>query len=438
VKTDIQTVSDTRKTLVVSLDQPEVAAERKEVVALFAKQVRLPGFRPGHVPVGMVERRWAKEIEDEFKKTVVSKAYRSALEETKLEPLNVISVNEGTIEAGQPASISITVDLAPEFELPDYNGIATTVKSEAVTDAEVEAALTRMRGERADFKTVERAAQKGDYVKLSYTGAIDGKPVAEIVPDKKIYGHVPQTWEEVEGESEGLLPGLGKLIGGLKAGDKKTVGISFPTDFAGAPALAGKDAEYAIEVLEVRERVLPELNEAFFKEHRVDNLDALKERIRENLAAGKKQENRESQRQQVRAALTDMATFHAPQSLVDAETQAVLRDFIEENLRRGVPQEQLEKDKQQLVEAAAKAGETRVKLRLLLARIAEAEKITATEEDIRRNIYLEAMATRAAPAKLLREVSRDRERVRVLQQNIIFARALELVVSKAKTTEASA
>jgi len=97
-----------------------------------------------------------------------------------------------------------------------------------------------LRAERADFKVADRAAAKGDYVRFGYTGTLDGKPVAEVVGDKAIYASAPQTWEEVEGANEGLLPGMSKQIAGLKASDKKTVTINFPAGFAPVPALAGK------------------------------------------------------------------------------------------------------------------------------------------------------------------------------------------------------
>src|SRR6185295_17235895 len=100
------------------------------------------------------------------------------------------------------------------------------------------------------FKATDRAAQKGDYVKLAYEGHIDGQPITELAPDKQLYGKVPQTWEEVEGANEGVIPGLGKQLAGLKPGDKKDVTIKFPIAFAPVPALSGKTATYAIEVQE--------------------------------------------------------------------------------------------------------------------------------------------------------------------------------------------
>lgn len=430
----LNSISDTRKSLVVSLDKSEVEAEHQAVAGEFIKLARLPGFRPGKAPAAMVIKRFGKEIADEFKQKVVSKAYQTAMEQHKLDVLNIVNVEPGTIEAGLSAAVTVTVDVRPEFQLPEYNGLKTEVAPTDASDEEVDRVIEAMRSDRAEFKVTERAAAKGDYVKLSYAGKVDGQPVAELVPDKQIYGEVPQTWEEVEGEHEGVIPGLGKHLAGLKAGDKKDIEITFPAEFAAAPALAGKQAVYAVAVQEIRERVLPPLDEAFFKANQADDLDGLKASVRNNLKMQKEYQNRSEQRRQVSDALLEKVDFAAPESLVESETQGVLRQFIEENMRRGVPQEQFEKDKQELVENARKAASRRVKLQLILAKIAEAEKIQVGEQDINNFIYREAMRTNEKPDKLVKELSKNRDALRSVQQSIIFDKAVDFLVSKATVT----
>ena len=435
---EIKDVSETRKSLVVTLDQAEVAAEHKAVVGEISKQARLPGFRPGKAPAAMIIKRYSKEISEEFKQKVMSKAYRGGLEQSKLEALNITDVQEGTIAVDQPATITITLDVRPTFTLPDYSNLATEIQSVESTDAEVEKVIEGMRSERADFKVAERAAAKADYVKLAYEGTIDGKSILEIAADKQIYAKVPQTWEEVEGENEGLIPGLGKQLAGLSKGDKKDITISFPAEFAAVTALAGKTAVYAVEILEIRERVLPPMDEAFFKANQADNLDSLKVNVRNNLKGRKEYENRQAQRRQVSEALNAKVEFAIPESLVESETQSVLRQFIEENMRRGVPAEQFEKDKAALHQSASVAARTRVKTQLLLAKIAEQEKITVNERDIDTFIYRESMMNNQKPEKLVKELTKDREKLRSIQQSIIFDKALDLVVSKASVTTAPA
>ncbi len=433
----ITDINDTRKTLTITLDQGEVEGEYNTLLGEFTRQVSLPGFRPGKAPVAMVAKRFGKELKEEFKSKVVGKAYREGLEQSKLQVLSLVDVEEGSIEPGSAAAIKLTVDVRPEIKLPEYVGIETTVESTEPTDAEIDGVIEGLRAERADFKVAERPAAKGDYVRFGYTGTLDGKPLDEVVGDKKIYAAAPQTWEEVEGANEGLLPGVSKQLVGLKTGDKKSVDVSFPAEFSAVPALAGKTVAYAIEVQEIRERVLAPLDEAFFKSHQVEDLDGLKTQIRANLTARKDYGNRAAQRRQITEALAARATFPVPDSLVASERDGILRQFIEENIRNGVPQEKLEENKKELFDNATKAATTRVKVQLILAEIAEAEKIKVDEKDFNSWLMREAMRSGQRPDKLAKELGKDRDQVRAVQQQLMFDKTLDFLVSKATVKTAT-
>lgn len=434
----ITDINETRKTLTVTLDKGEVDGEYNAILGEFTKQVSLPGFRPGKAPAAMVAKRFGKELKDEFKNKVIGKAYRDGLDQSKLAVLSLVDVDEGSIEPGLSAAIKLTVDVRPEFTLPDYNGLTTEIAPTEPTEAEIDAVIEGLRAERADFKVAERAAAKGDYVRFGYSGTLDGKPLAEIVGDKGIYAAAPQTWEEVEGANEGLLPGVSKQLAGLKAGDKKDVSVTFPAEFAAVPALAGKTASYAIEVQEVRERVLPPMDEAFFKANQADDLAGLKSQVSTNLKMRKEYENRAAQRRQVTDALVAQANFPVPDSLIASERDGVLRQFIEENMRRGIPQEQFEANKKELFDNATKAAIARVKVQLILAKIAEAEKLQVAEKDFNNWIMREAMRSGSKPEKLAKDLGKDREQLRAVQQQLLFDKALDFLVSKATVKTATA
>jgi trigger factor len=434
VNVQLSPVSDSRKNLVVTLDKSEVDTEHQAVLGEYVRQARLPGFRPGKAPAALVIKKFAKEIAEEFKQKVVTKAYRSALEKEKLDVLNVVSVDEGTIEAASPATITVTVDVRPDFALPDYVGLPTQIAPVDPTDAEIDNVVQALRSDGADFKAAERPAQKGDYVKMAYEGTVDGGKISEIAGDKQLYAKVPQTWEEVEGVNEGIIPGLGKHLMGVSKGDRKTVSIVFPANFQPVPVLSGKTAEYALDIQEVRERILPELDANFFKAHQVDDLEGLRNQVRTNLKLQKESRNRAAQRSQVTQALADKVQFEPPISLVEAETQGVLRQFIQENMRRGIPVEQFEKDKKELFEGAKKAATGRVKVQLILAKVAEAEKITVTDRDIDLYIRNEAARSNQRPDKIAKDLAKDRDALRSVQQSIIFDKSVDLLVSKATFT----
>ena len=438
VNVQITDINETRKTLTVTLDKSEVDGEYQAILGEYPRQVSLPGFRPGKAPAAMVAKRFGKELKDEFKNKVIGKAYRDGLDQSKLAVLSLVEVEEGAIEPGLSAAIKLTVDVRPEFKLPDYTGLETEVQPTEPGDAEIDTVIEGLRAEKADFQVAARPAAKSDYVRFGYQGTLDGQPLSGVVGDKTIYASAPQTWEEVEGTNEGLLPGMSKLLAGLKAGDKRDVTINFPADFAAVPALAGKSATYAIEVQEVRERVLPPMDEAFFKANQVDDLAGLKTQVRANLKMRKDYENRAAQRRQITDALVARASFPVPDSLIASERDGVLRQFIEENMRRGVPQEQFEQNKKELYDSASKAAVARVKVQLLLARIAEAEKITVDEKDFNNWLMREAMRSGQRPEKLAKDLGKDRDHVRSIQQQLLFDKTLDFLVSKATVKAATA
>ncbi len=433
----ITDINETRKTLTVTLDKGEVQGEYTVLLGEFTKQVNLPGFRPGKAPAAMVAKRYSKELKDEFKSKVIGKAYRDGLQQSKLEVLSLVDVEEGAIEPGLSAAIKLTVDVSPTFKLPEYTGLALEIQPTEPTEEEMDRVIEGLRAERADFKVAERAAAKGDYVRFGYTGTLDGKLLDEIVGDKKIYAAAPQTWEEVEGANEGLLPGVSKLIAGLKTGDKKSIDVAFPADFAAVPALAGKTVAYAIEVQEIRERVLPPMDEAFFKSHQVDDLAGLKAQVRAQLTARKDYANRSAQRRQVTDVLAAGANFPVPESLIASERDGILRQFIEENLRNGIPQDKLEENKKELFDSASKAAVSRVKVQLLLAKIAEAEKLKVDEKDFNSWLMREAMRSGQRPDKLAKDLGKDRDQVRAIQQQLLFDKTLDFLVSKATVKTAT-
>ena len=427
----ITDINETRKTLTVTLDKGEVEGEYTTLLGEYTRQVSMPGFRPGKAPAAMVAKRFGKELKDEFKNKVIGRAYRDGLEQSKLPVLNLVDIEEGAIEPGLSAAIKLTVDVRPEIKLPEYTGLETQVESTEPTDTDIDNVIEGLRSERADFKVAERPAAKGDYVRFGYTGTFEGKPLAEIVGDKGIYAAAPQTWEEVEGANEGLLPGISTQIAGLKSGDKQTVQVTFPADFSTVPALADKKVDYAIEIQEIRERVLPPMDEAFFKANQVDDLAGMKTQVRANLTARKDYANRAAQRRQVTEALAAKADFPVPASLVDSERDGILRQFIEENLRNGIPQEKLEENKKELFENASKAAQTRVKVQLLLAEIAQKENLTVDEKDFNNWLMREAMRSGQRPDQLAKNLGKDREQVRAVQQQMLFDKALDFLVAKA-------
>jgi ABC-type dipeptide/oligopeptide/nickel transport system ATPase component len=218
---------------------------------------------------------------------------------------------------------------------------------------------------------------------------------------------------------------------GMSAGDEKEVTMEFPEDFKPG-ALAGKTAIYSVKAEEVREKVLPELDEELLKSLGVEDEEGLRKAIGENIENQKKQQNANAERQQVTEALLKAVDFPIPESGVASETDAVLREFMQRNMQQGISVEELEKHKEQLHEGASKAARDRLKSRLILSKIAEKEKIKAEQDDFSRMIMMQAQQSGEKPEKLVKELQKDQNRIKGMRSEIILGKAMDLLLEKAE------
>jgi len=431
VKSDVKDINETRKTVTVSVPATEIAELEAALIKDFQRNAKIPGFRPGKAPEAIVCTRYAKDIKQELNQRVVSKAHQEGVVTSELNVFNIVDVEEGEIAAGQDATVVFTVDIVPEFEIPAYEGLKLTNQPTDASDEEIEKMINQILSQRAEYNVVEKEAAKGDYVHCSYEGKIGEESVADLVPDSPMYGTQKSTWEEVGSEDS---PGVKAIIEGLvgmKAGDEKEVTMEFPEDFK-PEALAGKTAVYALKAEEVREKTLPAMDEAFFKSIQVEDEAQLRERISENIENQKKQQNATTERQQVTEQLLKAVEFAIPESGIESETDAVLRDFMQRNMQQGVSAEEFEKHKDQLHEGASTAARDRLKSRLILSKIAEKEEVKAENDDFSRMIMMEAQQSGIKPEKLVKEIQKDRSRIDRMRGDIILGKTMDLILDKAE------
>ena len=430
MKTDVQDINPTRKTISITASSEEVSEQEAKLINDFQRQAKIPGFRPGKAPKNMVRQRFAKDIQQELKQRVVSQAHQEGVTGAEFEVFNIVELDEGEVKGGQGATITFTVDVIPEFEVPAYEGLKVTSTPTEASDEEVAKMLEQILGQRAEYNVAEKAAEKGDYVQCAYEGKIDTEIVADLVPETPMYGTQANTWEEAGNED---APGVRAIVDGLvgmKAGETKEVTMEFPEDFK-PEALAGKTVVYSVEAKEVREKVMPEMDDAFFESMQVKDENELRAKISENIENQKKQQNANGERQQITEELVKSVDFPIPESGVGSETEAVLRDFMQRNMQQGVSAEEFEKHKESLHEGASKAAHDRFKSRLILTKIAEKEKIKVENEDFSRMIMMEAQQAGQNPDKLVKELQKDQNRVNQMRRDIILGKTMDLLAEKA-------
>jgi trigger factor len=425
----IETTAPCRRKLRVEVEAARVAGARAEIIQEFRKQANLPGFRPGKAPEPMVEKRYAREIDDEVRNRIIPDTYREAIAEHKLRVVGYPNVEKVDYEPGKPFVYTALVDTAPEFVLPDYKGIAVKKKETPVADADIEKTLESLRDQQAEFTDVTgRALKTGDFAVLNYTGVAEGKPIAELVPDAKTLGEHKDFWLLISSDS--FLPGFCDQLTGAQTGEKRQVLLNFPADFPQKP-LAGKKATYFVDVVAIKEKKLPEVNDEFAKKVGLESVAKLKEEIRKSHAAEHEAEATADMRKQIIDHLLGKVEFDLPESLIAQETRSIIYDVVRENSVRGVTKEMLESKKDEIYGMATQSAKDRLRTQFILDAIAEKEKITVTEQEMEARLATLAQRYRITPERLKAQLD-ERGGLGEVEGQILVGKTLDFLIANAK------
>jgi trigger factor len=424
----VENLAPCKKLVRVELDAAAVDAAFAATEKDFQKQANLPGFRPGKAPIPMVVRKYDSEIKDEVKRKLIGDSYRAALEEKKLDVLGYPDIEEIQFGRGQALQFAATLETPPEFQMPEYKGLPLKREAKEVTEEDVVRALDLLRERQTDFKPIDRALASGDIAVVNYSGTSDGQPLTEIAPTAKGLTQQQGFWVEMKGDS--FIPGFADQLLGAKVGDKRTVTVDFPPDFVNKE-LSGRKGVYEVEVVEVREKVLPALDDAFAKSFEAENLEKLREGVRRDLENELKFKQNKDARAQLIRELLGKVNFELPESAVANTTRNIVYNLVQENAKRGVSRDIIEKEKDAIYSAASMNAKEQVKLSFLVQRIAEKEEIKVAQEEVLRRIQTLAAMYQIPPEKFIKDLQKRNGVVEIYDQ-LAHEKVMEFLENNAK------
>ena len=413
--TAVETLEKLERRITLTVPLAEVNEEVEKRLKVRARTAKFAGFRPGKAPRDMVVRKYEKDIADEVKRKLISESYREAVKEQKLDVV-ASDIEEIQFSRGQPLQFAATVETAPEFSLPEYKGLPVKREARTVTNDDMERALTVLREQQVSFNTVDRPAQAGDIAVVNYTGTIDGKPLTDIAPTAA--GLTEKTGFWVEMQSGAFIPGFSDQLLGAKAGEKRTVNVDFPADFV-TPQLAGRKGVYEVEVVEVKEKALPALDDAFAKSYGAESVEKLREGVGQDLENELRHTQDKSTQGQIVRGLLDRVNFELPESAVAQETKNVVYNLVRENQKRGLSRESIEKHKDEIYSVATRNAKERVKLAFLVQKIAEKEQIEVSREEMSHRIAQLAAVYQIPAEKFVKELQKRNGFSEVYEQLLI-------------------
>jgi trigger factor len=402
-----------RRELELEIPVEEVSKSSEKVAKEFAKVARVPGFRPGKAPISLIKRRFAEEIKSEVLQNLVPETVEKAVAEQKLSPISQPQVDKLEFNEGQPVKFRASFDVLPEFTLAGYKNLEIEMPEMTITDEDVTKALAETQQRAAAFAPVEgRAVENDDFVQVKLHGAPEGG--GEPLDAESVLCHV--------GAEETMEP-FNENLRGANVGDHKDFDVNYPADYPD-PKLAGKLFHYSVDVLGIKTKKLPELNDDFAKDvSDATTLDELKTKIRESLEHERDHRQKDLQREKVIGELVKLHDFPVPESLVEHQMDVRLERVVRSLAQQGVDPRAVNLDWVSLRRRQEERSKEDVKAELVIDRIATEEKIEVTDEELEHEI--EHMASHsgesaeAVRARLTKQGALDRMKAKLRSDKTI-------------------
>ena len=401
---------DCTRELVLDVPAEDVSKSFRRVTKDYQRYAKIPGFRPGKVPEAVIRRRYATEIRKEVIDTLLPDRFNQAVRDLGVSPVGQPQITELTVEEGSPLHVKAVFEFIPAFSIEGYKDVTVPKPSVEITEDEVKHELEQLRESRATIEPVEedRALVEGDWAQITYKGTVEGEPEAEPVSGE-------DTLVEIGGKD--TVEAFSIALRGAKPGQTLNVAASYPADYP-EKRLAEKTVDYTIEVKGIKKRNLPELNDDFAKEvGSFENLADLDKRMRENLANRKRRAVEAETKDHLFAALIERFPFPVPESLVQEQIDARLERGLRALAAQGMEPDQMRKlDFGRLRAAQRDSAVNEVKTSLLLARIANEENVSVSDEDVDREIHIAALQTREPVDTLKGRLTQDGGLARIREQ----------------------
>ena len=428
-------------TLRAEIPADKVQEERKNIVKAFGSQAKIPGFRPGKIPVSVIEKRFANDIKSELESRLISAACGEAMQ--KDEELKVLNFkNPESLEFADNGSFNFTMPLilAPTFELPEYKGIDVQVTPSAATDEEVQLELDGVLERYADYRDVEdRAIESGDIAVIDFTSTLEGKPLEEalgkpvgVLAGKEDY------WVQIKDDA--FLPGFTKQLEGAAKDETREVITSVGDDFP-ITDLHGKDLVFSVTVKSIKIQKLPELNDEFVADTlqfgKDKTVDDLKELISEQIGVQKNKQIEESKVNQIVETLLERVDFPLPEELVAQEAQGSADDMVSRGAEAGLSDEEIAEQQEEIIANAQVQAQNNLKTNFILQEIAHAEKIAVTDNEVAQRVAGMAQQQKKSPKALMKEMQKS-GRISSLRNSILIGKAIDFLIDNANVEEVEA
>ena len=419
MQVSVEKTSELIRKMTVSVPEAVVQEKMAERLKSLARSVKIDGFRPGKVPQQVVKKMYGDRVRDEIATDLIKETYYDALQKQELKPAGHPHIEP--LEEAEGFKYTAVFEVYPEISLEGIDQLEVVRPAATVKDSDVDEMIEKLRTQKLSWKIVDRPAQEHDGVTISFSGISEGENFTD--------GRV-EDFQVVCGAKK-MIPGFeGNLIG-LEAGANKTFTLNFPDDYANVK-LAGKAAEFEVDVIKVEEPLLPEIDEDFVKAYGIEDglFETFRDDIRNNMERELEQALRGKLKGSIMDALFEKFPLTVPNTLVDIEVESLMKPYMETAKRQNMKLEDLKLPREVFEEQAKR----RVALGLILGEITQKNAIKLDNNKVRSTIE-DIAKSYERPEDVLVWYYADESRLRDVQQMVLEDQTIEWLVTQAKVSD---
>jgi len=419
MQVSVEKTSELNRKMTVTIPEAVVQEKMETRFKKLAREVKVDGFRPGKVPVGIVKKMFSDRVKGEVNGDLIQSTYFEALEQHALVPAGHPLISPSDKSEG--FEYVAEFEVYPEIDLAAVEGLDLVRPLASVQDADVDNMIAKLRDQKKTWNVVERASQEGDRVTIHFSGISEGENFTD--------GKVENFAVEIGGKQ--MIPGFEDELKGLSAGESKTFSITFPEGYS-SEKLAGKQAEFQIDMVKVEEAKLPEIDADFIKAYGVDagDAEAFRQDVRTNMERELVQGLKIKFKNTVLDALYERANITVPNALIDQEIRSLMKPYAERAKAMRLKLEDLNLPSSMFEEQAKR----RVALGLIVGEVIQKNQIRVDDDKVRAVID-DMSKSYEAPEDVVNWYYADKSRLSDVQQMVLEDQAVEWVVERAKVNE---
>jgi len=428
MQVSVEDINSVKKTLHIEIPEETVARELDKAYNNLRKKAKVKGFRPGKVPRSVVVRLFKKDVHADVTSNLIQSSFMDALKEVDLKIVGTPNVDPPELEATGPYRYDATVEISPELEDIEYRGLILKRTNYRVLDEEIEAQLKMLQKNMAQHQKIaeDRSAQKDDFVLIDFEGFKEGRPFAETAKTENFNMKIGQGPVIKEFDDQ--------LIG-MRPDDKKEFEIKFPQDYFNKK-LADLDISFQVTLNEIREEVLPEIDDLLAKKAgQYESLDELKKAISDNLEQGYNKRMEQELHEQVYQELISKSDFEVPDAMVDMELEGIIEEAERSFAHQNISMEDIGLTRESISEKYRDTAIRQVKRHLLLGKMIDQESLTISDDELEDGLKAMADSFNQPLEQIKNYYDQNKDKIEYFKHTLLEKKAIKLIIDSSKIEE---